>query len=140
MHTFVIGDGGIDVGGEDADEVAHFHWCLGYERYVLVGHDHHETAAIDVGVAVVHAQGLDAAVRDSVPGGGCRDDRGEHAHRLLEGQAQLCVRGVHQRVRAGLDLVGIGVDVERAGAACGDDVAADGRVFLQPQLPRLCAE
>ena len=41
------------------------------------------------------------------------------------GRSSLRVRGVHQRVGAGLDLGGERVDVVGAGAAAGDDGAAD---------------
>ena len=45
--------------------------------------------------------------------------------RLHEGQAELAVGGVHERVGAGLDLGGPGVEVVGPGAARRDHVAAD---------------
>src|SRR4051794_37232357 len=43
----------------------------------------------------------------------------------------MAVRGVHERVRTGLDLGGPRVDVERPGAATGDELSADVRVRVE---------
>jgi hypothetical protein len=63
-----------------------------------------------------------------------RDDGADHREGLFERADPSCrVVRVHQRVAAGLDLgdTGVLVEVERAGAAGGDDVAAD-----EPRAPR----
>src|SRR5881227_3797087 len=43
----------------------------------------------------------------------------------------MAVRGVHERVRAGLDLSDPRVDVERPGPAARDELAADVRVRVE---------
>ena len=103
------------------------------ERQVLVGAEPH-LRPLDRRIAVVHAQGLEAAVGDR-PVPRHRDHRGQHRERLGEGQAELGVGRVHQGVRPGLDLGGPGVEVVGARAARGDHLAADVVVGRAPAVP-----
>ena len=88
---------------------------------------------------MVHAERLQAAVGDGV-GRRHGHDRRPQPQRLLEGQSELAVGGVHQHVRTGLDLVRPDVDVVRAGATRGDDVAADVAMGGEEQGHRLLAQ
>ena len=76
------------------------------------------------GLAVVHALCLQAGIGNGVlvVGG---DDGAEHEAGLLERVTATAVVGVHQRVRAGLDLGDLIVQVVGVGAAGADDVATD---------------
>src|SRR5947207_2788625 len=62
VHPLVVGDGGIDVRRTHPDQVADGDGRGGAERRVLVADEPDLVAAIDLGVAVVHAERLEAAV------------------------------------------------------------------------------
>ena len=87
VDLFVVGDGGVDVGGEEADAGAGAEGGLRGEGDVLVGAEP-DLGVLDGGVAVVHAEGLEAAVSDRVVGGD-GDHRGQQRERRAERQAEL---------------------------------------------------
>ena len=68
------------------------------------------------------------------------DHGGHHREREVERDVELGVRGVHQRVRAGLDLVRGSVEVVRTSSASGDDLATDGFVGAREQCHRRVGE
>ena len=65
MQAVVLGDGGIDVRGPDADALPDSEPALGREGHVLVRAEP-DLRAVDRGVAVVHGEGLEPAVGDRV--------------------------------------------------------------------------
>ena len=85
-----------------------------------------DVGAVDVGVAVVHSERLQADIGDGVPAVG-RDDRSHHRECLSEWKSEPLVVGVHQRVAARLEFGDPGAVMEVVGARAPgrDDVAAD---------------
>ena len=92
------------------------HACRrGRERHVLVG-DEPDVGVVDRRVAVVHAERLQPAVGHRVPVVDADDGR-EDVERGPERGDERCERGVHQRVRTGLDLGRPAVDRRRSPVA-----------------------
>src|SRR5262249_12258332 len=134
MQSLVVGDGRIDVRRYHTDLIADRDGTSRPERDVLVRAVPHGVTD-DRRVPVVHAQRLEAAVGDR-PSFRHGDHGGDDRQRLTKREVQLVVRGVHERVRPGLDLGDPRVDVERPGAAAGDELAADVGVRVEQHAHR----
>ena len=65
MHALVVGDGRVHVRGQHTDPVAGADGALGLEGDVFVGAKPH-LRSLDRGIAMIHAEGLETAVRDRI--------------------------------------------------------------------------
>ena len=139
-HDLVHRHRRVDVGRDHADAITDSTRAIRHERDVLVAAEQH----------LARSPGSSDGLPWSMPSAFSptsataqprrhRDHRCRHVQRLLERQSERAVVAVHQRVAAGLDLgdTGRGVQVERAGAAGADDLAADVGVGLPQQRHRM---
>ena len=118
VHPVVVRNGRVDVGGNDADEVADPRQTVAVKSgngQMLVTHEPHLHAG-NGRVAMIHALGLQTRV-DHRPTAADGDDLSVDEERLEERLTERGVLAVHHHVASGLNFVHPVVQVVGSGAA-----------------------